>query len=413
VFGDLAIVSQFVVQTWRFLAVVPRPLGELEHDPTYPNGLRVFTQYLLVPLALLYGAILYAYVVRILVFWSWPAGLVGWLISGASIFGMMTLLFLYPARDRPEARWVRTYGRWFYPAMLPLLAVLFVALAFRVRQYGLTERRYLLGALGAWLVVVAAYYVVTRSRSLVMIPVSLCAVALITSFGPWGAYRVSERSQQRRLVRLLERNGLLVAGKATPASGPVAWTAQKEISRRLDYLLEHHGASAVAPWFAPAPPPGTITARGRPDPRPASLMSQLNLTYVSPWETAATRHYTRDRDHEALDVRGYDRLVEIPLPGIMAFTIDGVAYSSRLDIATATLHIARGSETLIAVPFEGLLTALATHSGTMTPGRLMTLHAEERGVRVKVLVRNLTIHRSGDGRPETVYGSALLCLSLR
>ena len=139
-------------------------------------------------------------------------------------------------------------------------------------------------ALGVWLLGVAVYYIVTRSRSLVMIPVSLCAVALVTSFGPWGAYRTSEHSQQRRLVGMLERNGLLVGGNAAPASRPVAWTDQREISRTLQYLIEHHGPSAVTRWFAPVAPPATAT-----EPRdarrivPVSLMSQLGLTYVWPW----------------------------------------------------------------------------------------------------------------------------------
>jgi hypothetical protein len=57
------LVIAFVVNTWIFLASVPRDLGALESDTDYPRALKVFAQYILTPLAFTSLVILLAYLV--------------------------------------------------------------------------------------------------------------------------------------------------------------------------------------------------------------------------------------------------------------------------------------------------------------------------------------------------------------
>jgi len=45
------LIVAFVVNTWIFLAAVPRDLAALGRDTEYPRGLKVFAQYVLTPLA--------------------------------------------------------------------------------------------------------------------------------------------------------------------------------------------------------------------------------------------------------------------------------------------------------------------------------------------------------------------------
>src|SRR6185295_13773789 len=77
----------FVFFPWHFLAGVPRDLAALDADVQHPKALRLFTQYLLLPLVVLYLLILYAYTAKIMLTRTWPLGWVGWLVSAASIFG--------------------------------------------------------------------------------------------------------------------------------------------------------------------------------------------------------------------------------------------------------------------------------------------------------------------------------------
>ena len=64
----------FVFNTWYFLGGVPRWLGELERTSEYPQVLKVFSQFILVPLVLLYLLILTAYLGRVAITREWPSG---------------------------------------------------------------------------------------------------------------------------------------------------------------------------------------------------------------------------------------------------------------------------------------------------------------------------------------------------
>ena len=138
IYARLWLFTVFVFQTWHFLGGVPANLVDLERDRQYPKALEIFSQYMLVPLVVLYVGILYTYMGKILLTRQWPQGWVGWLVSYAAVFGVLTLLLLHPGRQEKENRWMEVFGRAFYIAVLPLLGLLFVALVKRVGQYGMT-----------------------------------------------------------------------------------------------------------------------------------------------------------------------------------------------------------------------------------------------------------------------------------
>jgi len=151
-YGELAILMLGVFTTWVFLSGVPGDLDAREQATDYPKGLKIFAQYILSPLVLVYLFILYAYLAKILIDWDWPQGWVSKLILGFSATGLFTLLLLYPIRDLPENRWIRLAWRWFFYILIPLLIMLPLAVWRRVSQYGFTEERYLALVLVGWLI---------------------------------------------------------------------------------------------------------------------------------------------------------------------------------------------------------------------------------------------------------------------
>jgi hypothetical protein len=140
VYGRLWLWIAFVFNTWFFLGGVPEDLPALEHRREYPRALKVFSQFILIPLVVIYLGILTAYLVRILITGQWPSGWIGYLVSSVAAVGILSLLLVHPIREAPENRWVGTYTRWFYVAMLPAIGMLLVAIWKRVSQYGGTER---------------------------------------------------------------------------------------------------------------------------------------------------------------------------------------------------------------------------------------------------------------------------------
>ncbi|MCA8829768.1 DUF4153 domain-containing protein [Hymenobacter pini] len=149
VYADLCVVLGSIFNTWFFLAGVPRDFAALEQETSYPKGLKVFTQFVLLPLVVLYLGILYAYMGRIILLWTLPKGWVSLLVLALAVAGIFALLLIHPIRHAAENTWIRTFGRWFYLALFPLLGLLAVAISTRIQAYGITEERYFVLVLAA------------------------------------------------------------------------------------------------------------------------------------------------------------------------------------------------------------------------------------------------------------------------
>ncbi|WP_018479776.1 DUF4153 domain-containing protein [Pontibacter roseus] len=238
-----------VFNTWFFLAGVPDDVAELEHTHTYPKGLKVFTQFVLLPLVTLYLVILYLYFGKIVLQWDWPQGWVSVLVLCFSIAGILSLLLIHPIRHTEGNTWIRTFGRWFFRALFPLIILLMLAIWRRVSEYGLTEERYFVVALALWLFCTALYFLFSRQKNIKFVPITLSLVALLSAVGPFSAFQVSERSQFNRLRIMLEQQGMLVDGKLIPATQDVADSVEQEVSSILHYLDAVHGLERVQPWF--------------------------------------------------------------------------------------------------------------------------------------------------------------------
>jgi hypothetical protein len=252
-FGYLFVGLTTLFNTWFFLAGVPRDFAALEQEAPYPKGLKVFTQFVLLPLVGLYVVILYAYLVRILVTWELPQGWVSMLILALAVAGIFALLLIHPLRHNPENTWIRTFARWFYRALFPLLGLLAVAIGTRIRAYGITEERYFVLLLAAWLLGLASYFLVRRGQGIVWIPVSLAALALLSAAGPWGAFAVAERSQLAQLRELTERYKLLENGHLDGANGRAADLPRRAYGRLASlfgFFSARNALATIQPQFA-------------------------------------------------------------------------------------------------------------------------------------------------------------------
>ncbi len=282
----------FVFHPWFFLAGVPADLSSLEARREYPATLRVFAQFILVPLVAVYQVLLTAYLVKVIATGQWPSGLIGWLVSVEASAGVLALLLVHPVRDQARTLWVRTFSRGFYLALLPSIAMLAVSIAKRVSQYGITEDRYFVIVLTAWLAAISITFIVRRDADIRMIPLALAALAALTLGGPWGAYSISLRSQRAHLVRVLEANGLWRNGKMRAPEHDLPLTVSQELSSTVTYLIGTHGSGALRPVFGDrvaAADSGFVNPRGgATDLRARQLMTRLGLTYISPWEAQAT-----------------------------------------------------------------------------------------------------------------------------
>lgn len=240
-----------IFNTMFFLVGFPKNLAALDADKTYPKGLKIFTQFVLLPLITVYLGILYVYAVKILLQWNLPKGWVSYLVLIFSTTGVFALLLIYPIRDLEGNKWIKIYTKWFYVALFPLILLLFIAIFRRVRDYGLTENRYFVIALACWLAAMAAYFLLSRQKNIQIIPNSLLIVALLSSFGPWSAFQVAENSQMARLKGILTKHKILVNQKINPVSDgrKIPEKDAAEIKGIIDFLSDRNGLAALKPYF--------------------------------------------------------------------------------------------------------------------------------------------------------------------
>ena len=389
----LWVVIAFVVNTWVFLAGVPRDLEVLAGRLDYPPGLKVFAQYILLPIVGVYLVILTAYLAKVVVTWDWPSGWIGWLVSGVAVVGILALLLVHPVAQEAGNRWVAAYARGFFVALLPAVIMLWLAIGQRVAQYGITERRYFLIVLSVWLGAIAVQQILTRSRDISVIPLTLCAVALLTTAGPWGAYRVSERSQVGRLGRLLETHGRLAEGRARRADQPIPVDDRREISAALRYLAETHGTDAIAPWFggtAALAGIDTVARHTRPtkwdaESRAQVIAAWLGVEYATgiPYENAWFS-YVADLP-EPLPLAGYDALL---LVGNRSDSATGPGLRVRMVNFGRSLEVYRDGVLLVAFPVDTMVSGLRT-GPVSAPDR-------------RVPGARLRLDRTGDSVPVTL-----------
>jgi hypothetical protein len=357
-YGRLWFAIVFIFNTWFFLGGVPEDLAALEGSDEYPRGLKVFAQYVLVPLVTVYLAILMAYLVKVVATQDWPSGWIGYLVSSVAAAGILALLLVHPVRERAENRWVATYARWFYIVLLPAIVMLWMAIWQRVDQYGITEPRYFLTILSIWLAGIAVHSTLRGSRKIVLIPTTLCALALATFFGPWSAYAVSRRSQTARLEGVLVRNEMLVDGAVRPAAGDLSFEDRREISAALRYLVATHGTGTIEPWFdgslaaIDTVGAGTAPSRGgQTEQRVRLITAYLGVPYASPWQQGGGvrfAYYPQFQDL-AVPVRGYDfgGRVDGPPRDARRLTGDLALHYDSVEVALA---LARGEDDLVTVP---------------------------------------------------------------
>lgn len=221
-----------------FLLFSERGLPQLEKDGTYPQILKFFTQFVLIPLLLIYAVILYFYSAKILLNWELPRGWVSYLVLAYSVVGILALLLVHPLKEDSTKSWVKVFSKIFYYTLIPLLVLLFVAIFTRILEYGYTEPRYYVLILACWLTTVVLYFVFFRNSNIKFIPISLFAFGVFALLMPFmNAFSVSKRSQKTELQNILTQNNLLENGKIN-FTKPVQDSVAIEIADKFQYLNE-------------------------------------------------------------------------------------------------------------------------------------------------------------------------------
>lgn len=361
---ELWLVAAITFQTWHFVAGLPADLRNLDDDHSYPRGLRVFVQYLLIPLVSLYTLILYCYMIKILITRTWPNGYVSWLVSVMSVLGILNLLLIDPEKEKSESRWIRAYAKAYYILVLPLLAMLFGAVGKRISMYGVTEQRYGLVVLGCYLGAMATYFIFSKRKSIKVIPITLCAVAVATLWGPWGMYSISKNSQIDRATRILHRNGMIEKGQVRKRETPVSEADRTQLASILVYLTTYHGVSSIAHLF-PAVALAEVEGHANTKRDYSSASASALLRYLDlerdvhgQAQAAITSFILKDSSY-LFEISGFSQMFVVDSEVLYGdVKIAGTVYKLSLDQGTNELSLHENRNLILKIPLNDHLSKL-------------------------------------------------------
>ncbi len=392
---EIWIVTMCFFNTWFFVGGIPVDFDKLDSIDEYPKGLRIFSQYVLLPLLGLYLIILYAYGTKIFVLWDWPKGIVSYLIICVSVLGILAFLLLHPYGNQKEHSWIRKVSKGYYFMLFPLLVILFIAIFMRINDYGITISRYAVLVLGIWLSIVCVYTAIGKTN-IKFIPTSLAIIAILISFGPWGMFSVSERSQVNRLRSILEQSNLLVGGKiqnetvwiqdslpelhsisGAKNDGILSDSLHNEVKSILDYLDDHHGFVSIRDWYSQDVDSIVILQEASKtnsySNREAELyMRTLGLQYNhrSTEIEKASIDFTSGYNNTISTVTGYDYLVEFSLFRIgednesnCSFMIDSIEFELAYSGNPKGLLVLKSNTGTINFDIEELVNKLKQQYG--------------------------------------------------
>ena len=212
-YGETALFLGIFGNTLIFLLFNGNGIDDLENDTQYPVVLKFFTQFILIPLLLLYVVILYFYAAKILISWELPQGWVSYLILAYALLGILALLLVHPLRNDSGRSWVRIFSTAFYYSLIPLIILLFTAIFTRILEYGYTEPRYYVLLLAVWLLTIQLYFIFYKKTTIKFIPMSLFAFGIFALVFPFlNSFSVAIRSQKNQLENILVSNNLLKEG---------------------------------------------------------------------------------------------------------------------------------------------------------------------------------------------------------
>ena len=404
-----------IFNTWYFLAGIPVNFKAEAALETYPKGLKIFTQFILIPLLVIYLLILYFYGGKIILLWDWPRGIVAYLIIAISVLGIFTNLLLFPYQKEKEGGWIKGFYRAFYFLLVPLVVLLFIAIGIRIQEYGLTVNRYIIALMGVWLAFISGYFI-SGFKSIKTIPMSLAIVMMLSSFGPWGMFSLSERNQLVRLENILAENSILVDGKIknqvtwelTSTGNPRPKSAKNrnsldqkqlnQVNSIIQYLENYHGLEGLRPWLSEESFTVLETANQLELDRSKFIVESMGLTFVPEYEANLEGEFAISKStffrfelekSEAIPLSGFDQMVPFVThpdygTGEQMEVLDGKDYSITKPVSIRENLVFTWKGTKVEFKTSEMVASLIEKNG---PGENRTMTWED-----------LSLDQNSDGR---------------
>lgn len=250
VYVDIWILCMVLLAPVLFMSLIPKGKDKFLNDsPAFSGFAKGVVQYLFMPLLGLYLITLYAYAAKILFQWSLPVGGVSYLVSGSMVLMVLLIYLTYPIQHQEGNKLFKRVIRWLPVAMLPLLALMTIAIGRRLTDYGITVSRLYLLVFNVWCYAVCLWLIFTRNKRIWLIPASFAVILFLISVGPQSIANVTQRQLKKEARMAFNASGL----RQFPLSGEQydQWLKGADpkvaaaIDSKLHYLNRDYGYRAI------------------------------------------------------------------------------------------------------------------------------------------------------------------------
>ena len=250
VFGDIASVCMVLLAPGLFMNLIPSAENKYLCDVQFSRFSKGVVQYLFIPLLGLYMITLYAYGIKILLEWSLPVGGVSYLVTGSMILMVLLIYITYPVQHQEGNLLFKRVTRWLPVVMLPLLALMTVAIGRRLSDYGITVSRLYLLVFNVWCYAVCLWLIFTRNKRIWLIPTSFAIILFLISVGPQSIADVTHRQLLGEARSAFAASGINKFPISSDQYEQWLETADRKVAEAIDsklhYLNSYYGYPAIS-----------------------------------------------------------------------------------------------------------------------------------------------------------------------
>ncbi len=223
---------------------------ELSPLESYPTPLLIFVTYVLFPLFVILTGVI-AVIIGLLIMQSYlPDGWVGYILLSYWILGLMLFFLIFPLRQtESKYTWIRRFPDVFSMLSIPLGVLMVADILIRVRKYGYTEPRYIFFWFGILSIIMGVQYLLDRrNANLIRLGTALLVVLTILLYGGLNMNKFSNKSQNKKVIKMLDSYGLIkdeLLDTAKVKSAELHEVDKTSLVSTLDYLKSKQDNSFI------------------------------------------------------------------------------------------------------------------------------------------------------------------------
>lgn len=167
------------------------------------KAFKIIILYILLPVFFLLVALLYIYLIKALILFTFPKGQINWFVSFASCFYFVFYFVLKEYDDLPAVKFFYKFGAF---AFIPLVCVQIPAYIIRLNAYGFTGWRFSSLMFIIFTVIMFTLTFIKKGKYINYSLLILAAIIIFSSLTPFNLINAAHKSQTDRLMKVLYNN---------------------------------------------------------------------------------------------------------------------------------------------------------------------------------------------------------------